>query len=74
MERTLFLLLLCIDAPMSVPPAMRFCLTVGAVYRSQELYVNATLFEDEVIPVAVINDTYGTFLYVAVVALAVVFA
>lgn len=23
MERTLFLLLLCIDAPMSVPPAMR---------------------------------------------------
>lgn len=50
------------------------CLTVGAVYRSQELYVNATLFEDEVIPVVVINDTYGTFLYVAVVALAVVFA
>lgn len=49
-------------------------LTVGAVYRSQELYVNATLFEDEVIPVVVINDTYGTFLYVTVVAFAVVFA
>ena len=43
-------------------------LTVGAVYRSQELYVNATLFEDEVVPVVVVNDTYRSFFLVAFVA------
>ena len=48
------------------------CLTVGAVYRSQELYVNATLFEDEVIPVVVINDTYRSFFLVAFVAVTAV--
>jgi len=50
------------------------CLTVGAVYRSQELYVNATLVHDEVAPVVVIDNAYRSFLDFAVVALAVVFA
>lgn len=72
-ENTFPIIMLWYDLHICIQTA-GFCLTVGAVYRSQELYVNATLFEDEVIPVVVINDTYGTFLYVAVVALAVVFA